>query len=468
MSNNATTNFISFTLPTDLAYAGIAKGDDGKLYCAPRNASDVLVFDPAAGTTSTLSPLPDGVSDNAKFISIAKGDDGKLYCAPYMESDVLVIDPAAGLVFGAAYVLSTIDSGMGSGGNKFIGIAKGDNDKLYCAPFHASVVLVIDTTTSPATLSTLSPLPDGVSGTHKFAGIAKGDDGKLYCAPFSASVVLVIDPATGTTSTLSPLPSGVSGTHKFRGIAKGDDGRLYCAPFHASVVLVIDTTTSPTTLSTLSPLPDGVSGNAKFIGIAKGDDGKLYCAPFNINKILYITTPTTTISPICFAKGTIISTDQGNVEIQNIIPGKHTICKKAICHITKTISPEKKIVCVKKNAFGKNKPNKAITMSGNHCIQPKKGSLVKAKDLVLSNPKMKFVDYNQEPLYNVLMEDHNVIKVQNLEVETLHPENIVAKIHNSLMDKSILAKLVKQMNEGIQENNREKYLIAEYEIKKIN
>ena len=175
---------------------------------------------------------------------------------------------------------------------------------------------------------------------------------------------------------------------------------------------------------------------------------------------------TNTIFPICFAKGTIISTDQGNVEIQNIVPGKHTICKKAICHITKTISPEKKIVCVKKNAFGKNKPNKAITMSGNHCIQCEKGAMVKAKKLVANNPKMKFVEYNQEPLYNVLMEDHNVIKVQNLEVETLDPKNIVAKIYNSLMDKSILAKLVKQMNEGILENNREKYLIAEYEIKK--
>ena len=171
-------------------------------------------------------------------------------------------------------------------------------------------------------------------------------------------------------------------------------------------------------------------------------------------------------SPICFAKGTIVSTDQGNMEIQNIVPGKHTICKKAICHITKTISPEKKIVCVKKNAFGKNKPNKAITMSGNHCIHCEKGAMVKAKELVANNPKMKFVEYNQEPLYNVLMEDHNIIKVQNLEVETLDPKNIVAKIYNSLMDKSTLAKLVKQMNEGIRENNREKYLIAEYEIKK--
>ena len=172
------------------------------------------------------------------------------------------------------------------------------------------------------------------------------------------------------------------------------------------------------------------------------------------------------ITPICFAKGTIVSTDQGNMEIQNIVPGKHTIGEKAICHITKTISPEKKIVCVKKNAFGKNKPNKAITMSGNHCIQCEKGAMVKAKELVANNRNMKFVEYNQEPLYNVLMEDHNVIKVQNLEVETLDPENIVAKIHNSLMDKSILAKLVKQMNEGIRENNREKYLIAEETIRK--
>ena len=55
-----------------------------------------------------------------------------------------------------------------------------------------------------ATTSTL-PLPSGVSGGYKFRGIAKGDDGKLYCAPWNASVVLVIDTAAGTTSTLPLL-----------------------------------------------------------------------------------------------------------------------------------------------------------------------------------------------------------------------------------------------------------------------
>ena len=168
---------------------------------------------------------------------------------------------------------------------------------------------------------------------------------------------------------------------------------------------------------------------------------------------------------ICFVKGTFVETDQGNVEIQNIIPGKHTIGNKEIQHITKSISPENQLVYIKKHAFGKNKPNKNMKMSGKHKIKCANGCLIEAKALVATNPKMKFVEYNQETLYNVLMKDHNVIKVQNVEVESLDPENIVAKIYNSIMDKKELIKFIRQMNEGIRENNREKYICAEHEIR---
>ena len=168
---------------------------------------------------------------------------------------------------------------------------------------------------------------------------------------------------------------------------------------------------------------------------------------------------------ICFVKGTFVETDQGNVEIQNIIPGKHTIGNKEIQHITKSISPENQLVYIKKNAFGKNKPNKNMKMSGKHKIKCANGCLIEAKALVATKPKMKFVEYNQETLYNVLMKDHNVIKVQNVEVESLDPENIVAKIYNSIMDKKELIKFIRQMNEGIRENNRETYICAEHEIR---
>ena len=75
----------------------------------------------------------------------------------------------------------------------------------------------------------------GVEGGSKWNGIAECG-GRLYCAPYHAKEVLVIDPATGTTST---IPCGVEGGWKWPGIAECS-GRLYCAPFNAKEVRVMD------------------------------------------------------------------------------------------------------------------------------------------------------------------------------------------------------------------------------------
>ena len=74
-------------------YEGICAGADGKLYCAPRHASRVLVIDPEAGTLSFLEGAGEG---GAKYSGICAGSDGKLYCAPHNASRMLVIDPAVG------------------------------------------------------------------------------------------------------------------------------------------------------------------------------------------------------------------------------------------------------------------------------------------------------------------------------------------------------------------------------------
>ena len=54
---------------------------------------------------------------------------------------------------------------------------------MYCAPFNASRVLVVDTFNGM--LSFLEGA--GEKGGSKYAGICAGADGKLYCAPHSAS-----------------------------------------------------------------------------------------------------------------------------------------------------------------------------------------------------------------------------------------------------------------------------------------
>ena len=40
------------------------------------------------------------------------------------------------------------------------------------------------------------------TGSRKYIGIAAGADGKLYCSPWNAASVLVVDPCSGQLSSL--------------------------------------------------------------------------------------------------------------------------------------------------------------------------------------------------------------------------------------------------------------------------
>jgi hypothetical protein len=65
------------------------------------------------------------------------------------------------------------------------------------------------------------------------------------------------------------------------------------------------------------------------------------------------------------------------------------------------------------------------------------------------------VKYNQEMLYNILMEDYNIINVNNLMCETLHPNNLIAKLYSYTGKKRTM--LTKLLNHCILTNNPEQY-----------
>jgi beta-xylosidase len=46
----------------------------------------------------------------------------------------------------------------------------------------------------------------------------------------------------------------------------------------------------------------------------------------------------------------------------------------------------------------------------------------------------KRMNYNNEKLYNVLMEEHNKMNVNNMIVETLDPTNIIGKVFKGLRE----------------------------------
>jgi len=138
--------------------------------------------------------------------------------------------------------------------------------------------------------------------------------------------------------------------------------------------------------------------------------------------------PSGNTGDICFVKDTLVETDQGNIPIQHLIPGKHTFFKEYIIAVTETIHTDSHLVKVSAYAFGSH-PTKDTFVSKNHKIN---GifSFEEAQDY-LNGTTVRLVPYHGEPLYNVLCERHTYMKVHGMMVETLDPGSKIALQHKS-------------------------------------
>ena len=142
-------------------------------------------------------------------------------------------------------------------------------------------------------------------------------------------------------------------------------------------------------------------------------------------------------APICFPAGTPVTTDQGNIAIEKLNSHIHTIRGKSIVAITQTRPLQKHIVSIEKDALANNVPSQTTEISLNHKVFYK-GQMVKARDLVDVCENVHFIPYNGETLYNVLLEEHDKMMINNLICETLSPKNIMA--------------MISRMNEGTEKN----------------
>jgi len=161
-------------------------------------------------------------------------------------------------------------------------------------------------------------------------------------------------------------------------------------------------------------------------------DGNEYTSPTTTDVSFFGNTSVTFIvltpppDPTCFPAGTPVQTDQGETVIEKLVPGEHTLRGKSIPAITQTRPLQKHIVCFEKDSIGKNVPSQQTLCSKEHRVLYR-GEMIKARDLADMCKNVKKVSYNREPLYNVLLEKHGKMLVNNMICETLHPENIAAK-----------------------------------------
>jgi hypothetical protein len=161
--------------------------------------------------------------------------------------------------------------------------------------------------------------------------------------------------------------------------------------------------------------------------------------------------PPIPIVPICFPAGTPVTTDQGEINIELIDPDVHTIFNKKIIAITETIMLDNNIVCFEKNSLGYNIPNKKTHISKYHCVKYN-DKLIEAYKFIGRLRGVYYEKYNGELLYNILMEKHYIIKVNNLKVETLNPINFVAQLYTKDYTPEEKTKLILEMNEQSKRN----------------
>jgi hypothetical protein len=201
----------------------------------------------------------------------------------------------------------------------------------------------------------------------------------------------------------------------------------------------------------------GINGGGGGVCLAtttNGGDGGVGLVILEITLVPIPPTPTPTPTPIyniCFPAGTPVVTDQGNIPIERLDPEIHTIHTRPIVAITQTTLNENKIVCIEKHALGINIPSRKTYISNYHGILYN-NKLIPAKQLVGRFRGIYHTKYNGEILYNILMEKHYIININNIRVETLNPKNIVAKLYTSNYNDEEKMKLILEINEISRKN----------------
>jgi hypothetical protein len=140
-------------------------------------------------------------------------------------------------------------------------------------------------------------------------------------------------------------------------------------------------------------------------------------------------------SIICFPAGSLVHSDQGIVEIQKLIPGKHTVYGKDIRLVTDTYCLDSELVCIEKDAFSEGVPYRRTVISKHHKILYRK--MIEAHEFVGRIPGITLIPYDGKKLYNVLLYVPGRMNVQGMICETLDPSNpIVGTFSQKLMESS--------------------------------
>ena len=138
------------------------------------------------------------------------------------------------------------------------------------------------------------------------------------------------------------------------------------------------------------------------------------------------------IDYICFPAGTPIQTDTGPVAVEKLRVGVHTIQRQRVRGVSKSVTPELHLVCFEPHSLGHNVPTQRTIMSLNHKVRYR-GVMTEA--VKFANGQFKGVcrvKNTGEVLYNVILDKHSCMVVNNMVVETLNPAHVMATLFKEI------------------------------------
>jgi len=148
----------------------------------------------------------------------------------------------------------------------------------------------------------------------------------------------------------------------------------------------------------------------------------IFSPSYAIGQLINTATTTFPSTTVCFLAGTKVETDQGLIDIDKISTKKNTINGRKIVAIVATNAPSTRLYIIRKSLLAYNIPNKETIITGWHKILYNGDMIIAGKI-----PGSIEIKYNGEITYNVLMENHETMRVNNMTVETLYPGHPVAE-----------------------------------------
>lgn len=387
----------------NLAFTAPSGANSGTSYAAISGGSTYGTANYPA-TTINLSYLTSNTSYTFKVIAINAGGNSA-------DSGTVTFRTTTASILNAPSSITASTIGSTTAILSFTQPTNADNETTYTA---TSGGITYGTASYPDTSISLYGL--STSTSYAFTVTSTNAAG-TSSASQTISFATKLDPPTiGEVNTISATTAAIP----FTGPAGATTGTTYTAK---SGGITYGTASYPAFNMQLS----GMSANTTYTMSITATNANGTSEPSGSVTFTTTTSSSIIINSICFPAKTPIVTDQGIVDIDTLDKEIHTIRNKKIVAITKTITNKKYLICMEKDCIGKNIPSKRTMITSEHKVLYK-GKMVEAKYLTKVDGIYK-VKYHGEILYNVLMETHEKMITNNLIVETLHPENIVAELY---------------------------------------